>query len=92
VLRYRIARWGAMAHWQEEHPRSLRTHIFLLILLGAGLLVVLALAPEPVLTLLESSRTLLASAYVMPDDGWAPLMVYLSPFGSRELEGQIVRF
>jgi hypothetical protein len=57
------------------------------------LIAVLALAPEPTSTqIVESPDTLLAFAYVMPDDGWAPLDIYLSPFGSRDLDGRIVRY
>jgi spore coat protein H len=82
-----------MSHWWREHPRIRRTQILLLTLLSVGLISVLALAPDltsaPQVPLSES---LLAYAYVMPDDGWAPLTVYLSPFGSRDLDGQIVRY
>ena len=82
-----------MAHWIRDHPRNRRAHLASLTLLVAGLIAVLTLAPEPISTqFVETSDTLLAFAYVMPDDGWAPLTVYLSPFGSRDLEGRIVRY
>jgi spore coat protein H len=82
-----------MAHWWRDPPRTRRTHIAVLALLGAGILAVLLLAPglaapEPE----PAPDTLLAFAYAMPDDGWAPLTVYLSPFGSRDLAGSIVRY
>jgi hypothetical protein len=82
-----------MAHWIRDHPRNRRAHLASLILLVAGLIAVLGLAPEPTATqIVETSDTLLAFAYVMPDDGWAPLTVYLSPFASRDLEGRIMRY
>ena len=82
-----------MAHWQREHLRSRRLQFLLITLLIAGLIIVLVFAPEPTLTQEATApETLLAFAYVMPDDGWAPLQVYLSPFASRDLEGRIVRY
>jgi hypothetical protein len=40
----------------------------------------------------EHSATLLAFAYAMPDQGWAPLTVHLSPFGTRDSADDIVLF
>ncbi len=82
-----------MEHWRRDTPRTRRTHFAAITLLAAGLAAVLLVAPG--LASPEPERppeTLLAFAYAMPDDGWAPLTVYLSPFGSRELSGDIVRY
>lgn len=81
-----------MAHWWREHPRSQLTHILLLFIIVVGVVTLLALAPTSDNQIDTSSDTLLAFAYVIPDDGWAPLTVYLSPFGSRDSEGEIVRY
>lgn len=82
-----------MAHWLREPPRSRIIKGLLLIGLLACIFTVLGLAPDQTSSPADSTPdTLLAFAYVMPDDGWAPLTVYLSPFGSRDLAGRIVRY
>ncbi len=36
--------------------------------------------------------SILTFAYHLPNQGWAPLTVYVSAFGSRDLDGDIVRY
>jgi PKD repeat protein len=82
-----------MAHWWRESPRSQFQNGLFIAGLALALLLAIALAPEQSPTEAQpESNTLLAFAYVMPDDGWAPLTVHLSPFASRDLEGEIVRY
>lgn len=82
-----------MAHWQQQSRRTHRIDQAILALLAAGLAAVLLFAPGLNTRETKSApSTLLAFAYVMPDDGWSPLTVYLSPFGSRDLDGSIIRY
>jgi len=83
---------GGMAHWVRENPRRRTTTIILLLTLAAALAGLMALAPRQAATAEAPPDTLLAFAYTMPNHGWAPLTVYLSPFGSRDLAGTIVRY
>lgn len=41
---------------------------------------------------IASSATIQAYAYAMPREGWAPLTVYFSAFGSQSSAGQIVKY
>ena len=41
---------------------------------------------------LPPSPTIQAYAYAMPHQGWSPLTVYFSPFGSTSTAGRIVKF
>jgi spore coat protein H len=82
-----------MAHWWREDRRSLTDTVLLLAILAATMVILLAFAPTPIPPEpVPSPPTLLAFAYAMPHQGWAPLTVHLSPFGSRDLSGTIVRY
>jgi spore coat protein H len=81
-----------MAHWVCEDTRNRITSILLLIALAAALVSLTALAPRAAVPAAAPPETLLAFAYAMPNQGWAPLTVYLSPFGSRDVDGTIVRY
>jgi hypothetical protein len=81
-----------MAHWARDDPHRRTISILLLLALTAGLLGLTALAPRTADPASAPPDTLMAFAYAMPNQGWAPLRVYLSPFGSRALTGGIVRY
>ena len=81
-----------MAHWARDDPHRRTVSLLLLLSLAAALAGLTALAPHPVAILEAPPETLQAFAYAMPQQGWAPLRVYLSPFGSRDLAGTIVRY
>lgn len=82
-----------MAHWWREAPHSQLLNGLLIAGLSIAFLLTIELAPEQSsMEAQPESETLLAFAYVIPDDGWAPLTVYFSPFASRDLVGQIVRY
>ncbi len=58
-------------------------------------LVILILNPSQNISLVEdvpSSETIQAYAYAMPAEGWSPLTVYFSAFGSTSSAGQIIRY
>src|SRR5574341_784873 len=51
--------------------------------------------PSPGVGVVEdipSSEAIEAFAYAMPHQGWAPLRVYFSPFGSNSKAGKIVKY
>ena len=81
-----------MAHWARDDPHRRTTSILLLFALTAGLLGLTALTPRAADPASAPPDTLMAFAYAMPNQGWAPLTVYLSPFGSRAVTGGIVRY
>ncbi len=58
-------------------------------------LVILILNPSQGASLVEdvpSSETIQAYAYAMPAEGWSPLAVYFSAFGSTSSAGRIIRY
>lgn len=81
-----------MSHWVAPDPRRRTASILALIALAAALISLTALAPRAAVPAAAPPGTLLAYANAMPNQGWAPLSVYLSPFGSRALTGTIVRY
>ena len=50
--------------------------------------IALAARPKPV----EDNLAVTAQASAMPDQGWAPLVVYFSAFGSSSLDAEIVSY
>lgn len=84
-----------MTHWfKDSHPSRLRTGVILLGLTGLALSLIrigspatASPAPSP-----ETSASPEAHAYSMPNQGWAPLEVNFSAFGSRAAVGQISRY
>ncbi|MBM3121653.1 MAG: hypothetical protein FJZ97_05650, partial [Chloroflexi bacterium] len=81
-----------MAHWFSLEPRRRTASILILLALTAALIGMAALAPDASAPSIISSDRLRAFAYAMPNQGWAPLTVYLSPFGSHSLDGALVRY
>jgi hypothetical protein len=81
-----------MAHWSRDEPRSRRFTFIALIFLILALVGVLAFGAEDSFPLDPAPPTLLAFAHAMPHQGWAPLTVHLSPFGSQDLAGAIARY
>jgi hypothetical protein len=63
-----------------------------LILLTFALIGVLAFGTDDSLPSGPAPPTLIAFAYAMPHQGWAPLTVHLSPFGSQDLTGAVSRY
>ena len=43
-------------------------------------------------TVSDNSPSIEVYAYSMPNNGWAPLTVYFSPFGSNDAVGEIIRY
>ena len=43
-------------------------------------------------TVSDNSQSIEVYAYSMPNNGWAPLTVYFSPFGSNDAVGEIIRY
>jgi len=55
----------------------------------------IAFNPSQNISLVEnvpSTETIQAYAYAMPAEGWSPLMVYFSAFGSTSSAGRIIRY
>jgi len=72
--------------------RSLETVILVVFLLTATAGSVLALIPRSTSTSTYPDPTIKVFAYHMPNQGWAPLNVYFSPFGSYAPESKILRY
>ena len=96
-----------MADWQEirkgervvdsptkrEPYRILEVALIILFVLGTTALVIVNPSQGAgVVEELPSNETIQAYAYAMPADGWSPLAVYFSAFGSRSSAGRIVKY
>src|SRR3990170_1126909 len=82
---------GAMVHWWRESPHTILGTILLLFVLAIAL-AGLILLERPASAAVGTNPSLNAFAYAMPNQGWAPLTVHVSPFGSDERSGTLTRF
>ncbi len=83
---------GKLSSMRDPY-RTLETACIVLFMLATVVLV--AANPSPGLGVVEGippNEAVEAYAYAMPQQGWAPLTVYFSPFGSHAKGGRIVRY
>jgi PKD repeat protein len=82
-------------HWSLETRQSKSRTVLVLLGLSAVLALILVVFAGPTAgDALEprTSDTLVAYAHAMPNQGWAPLTVYFSAFGSADPTSPIVRY
>lgn len=72
--------------------RSIEKVSIALFLLGAVAILTLAAIPRAVSLATHPDVSIEVFAYHMPNQGWAPLTVYFSAFGSNDPGGKIVRY
>ena len=73
--------------------RVVEVALVLLFLLGTSAMVILNPSQGAgVVEYLPSTETIQAYAFAMPGEGWSPLTVYFSAFGSQSVAGRIIRY
>lgn len=66
--------------------------VILFVLFGGGILLANQLQPGTAVVAAQESSEVTAQANAMPNQGWAPLQVYYSAFGSRSNGATVVRY
>lgn len=79
----------------KENPTYRKTEIAVLLAFVVVTLLLVAFNPSQgvgIVEALPSNETIQAYAYAMPAEGWSPLIVYFSAFGSQSSAGEIVKY
>ena len=79
--------------WLEgKWLRVFEIALIILLLAAAPVLVIASRLNEGDSQVVADDPNVSAQAYVMPNDGWAPMTVYFSAMGSTSLNGDILRY